>query len=506
MKGIVNVSIAGIAFKLEDEAFARLERYLNDIRSGYGNTADGEEIMSDIEARIAEIILTQQNASVVVPLSLINSVLDRLGAPEDISEGAPANAANQERANATGSSTKSIPHRLYRNPEGAKFGGVCSGLAAYFNVDPVWIRLLFAAPLVLLVFFTIIHWRWLVPTMTGFMTTAFILYFLLWIVIPKAKTPLQKLEMKGEKITKDTLEQSFREEFQSRSNDPQNIELRARNERNASVFSEFVSIIGKILLFCAKALAAIIGFSLMIAIVGIIVALAAVLIGGPAAIHGITSTSPTMLAVLLLLAVLIPLSLAVYGILKMLFGFNQNKPFVTTLLVIWVLTLVFGTVIFIKDHDNIRFDRHVNIGWNDGWWERRRDREDRRENRRAEQEPENGSATSIPFAFTADTLFVAPMDSLQMPDNFVVKIRNGSTHYSEPTLVVRRSGKDNRPAGEEIPGEPTIGYTLRNDTLYLNPATLETAANERSEVNIHLPLEKTVIVSKGINYNEYFDR
>lgn len=509
MKNIVKASIAGIAFKLEEAAYTKLESYLNRIRSSYGNSPDGEEILSDIEARIAEIILTRQEASVVVPASLIDSTLAQLGAPEEISEGAPEGTSEKngegrkETTNPTPSS-QAIPHRLYRNPEGAKFGGVCSGLAAYFNVDPVMVRLLFAAPLVLLVFFAIIDWDWLVPLITGIMTCAFILYFLLWIVIPKAKTPLQKLEMKGEKITKDTLEQSFREEFQSRSNDPKNIELRAKNERNASVFSEFVSIIGKILLFCAKAFVSIIGFSFAMAIVGILVAIIAIVFGGSGVIHGVSGSSSALIAILILLAILIPLGLAVYGILKMLFNFNPSRPFVSTMLVVWVLTLVFGTVILIKNFDNIRFDDRFSIRWrNNGWgssWEYRN---------RTNTDNENAHRTVLPLEIVGDTLYVVPADStVVIPDNFTVKVRQENDKYNTPQLVIRKSYRNYEPGGsQEYIDQIKVDYTLRNDTLFVHPIIpdLTDVDNERAELNIYLPQKREVVVSSGINYNEYFN-
>ncbi len=264
-----------------------------------------------------------------------------------------------------GSSAGSIPHRLYRNPEGAKLGGVCSGLATYFNVDPALVRLIFAAPLVLMVLFYILHLHGLGRMMVGFMTTAFILYPLLWIVIPKARTPLQRLEMKGEKITRDKIEQTYRAEFDKRGNAPEYIQQRARNARNASVFSEIVSVFGRIVLFFIKVVVAIVGFALFMAVVGILIALLVVAVHGSAGIHGVhfSENLPAALGVVIaLLIVLIPLSLAVYGILKFLFGFDHRKRFVQVLGTVWAIVLVFGTVIFIKNFDQIRFDNDFSIG------------------------------------------------------------------------------------------------------------------------------------------------
>ena len=510
MKEIENVSIAGIAFKLEDEAYGKLKNYLDQIRESYGDSSDGREILDDIEARIAEIILTQQDASVIVSLPLIDHTLKRLGAPEDISDG--SRGKNREPA-PTPHSAKQIPHRLYRNPEGAKFGGVCSGLAAYFNTDPVWVRLFFAAPVVLLVFFSVIGWKGLVPVTTGFLSTSFLLYFLLWIVIPKAKTPLQKLEMKGETITKGKLEQTFREEFQSRSNNPQNIELRARNERNASVLSEFVSIVGKILLFCIKAFVAVVGFGFTLAVVGIIIALLFVLFDAEA-IQGITATSPGLLVAVLGLAVLIPLSLVVYGILKMLFGFNQHKPFVSTLLVIWVLTLVFGMVIFIKDRENIRFDRDIYIGWSSDVRHYQKHSERPVDVAVSERLHVKSDRLELPFSesfpLVGDTLCIVPVDSVGLPANFSLNIQNGGSEVDEPTIVAFKSYEGYTPGEHEdaIVNRIEVEHRVQNDTLYLKVVVPEIpeVADERARVGIFLPEKRQVVVEGGIDYNEYYTK
>ena len=367
MKGIVNVSIAGIAFRLDEVAYTRLDDYLRQIRGSYGDSTEGEEIVSDLEARIAEIILTRQNASVVVPVELIDEALAQLGAPEEISGGEYRESDGHREAPAS-VSAKGISHRLYRNPDGAKLGGVCSGLAAWFNVDPALIRLIFAAPLLLMIFFFILDWDSLGRTMVGFMTTAFILYPLLWIVIPKAKTPLQKLEMRGEKITREKIEQTYRAEFDSPGNAPQQIHQRARNARNAPVFSEIVSIFGRIVLFFLKAIVAIIGFGFIVTVFGVLLGLVFAF-HGSGVIDGIPVVgylAPGWPMAIGCLIVLIPLLLAVYGILKFLFGFEHNRTLVRTLLVIWLLVLAFGTAFFVKNARNFHIgDDGFRIGWLD---------------------------------------------------------------------------------------------------------------------------------------------
>jgi phage shock protein PspC (stress-responsive transcriptional regulator) len=493
MKGIVNVNIAGIAFRLDEAAYDRLNDYLRQIGHRYGDSSEGREITGDLETRIAEIILTRQNASAVVPLALIDEALAQLGAPEEISEGTASFAANSPAASSAFAADKRIAHRLYRNPDGARLGGVCNGLASYFDVDPVLVRLIFAAPLVLMVFFFILDWDDAGRTMVGFMTTTFILYPLLWVVIPKACTPLQKLEMQGEKITREKLEQTYREEFDRPGNAPAHIVRRARNARDASVFSEIVSILGRIVLFFIKAVVAIVGFGFIVGVLGVLLALFTVLfIPGSIRFDGV-DFFPEWRLLLAALVVLIPLLLAVYGILKFLFGFRHNRPLMTSLTVVWLLAFAFGTVIFVKDFDRIRTgEGGIRSEWFDGLGHRRS----------VTRSTRDGGGTwsgeaVYPLAVRADTLFVAPMDGAELPEGFVLKLRGSDARrYAGPSLVLRsREGED--------PADAKIDYILRGDTLYLKATAGQI---DRLEINLYLPEGQAVVTAPGIDTNEYYER
>ncbi len=133
--------------------------------------------MADIEARIAELILNEQESDNVVSRALAESVVAQLGFPDDLdTEEEPP--------------VEKIPKRLLPESRRGGTGGVCSGLAAYFRTDPVWIRLAFFLPMLLVIF----------PTgdasaFFGSMFVMFVvLYIILWIAIPMARTPRQKLE------------------------------------------------------------------------------------------------------------------------------------------------------------------------------------------------------------------------------------------------------------------------------------------------------------------------
>jgi phage shock protein PspC (stress-responsive transcriptional regulator) len=152
MNEIKKCSLSGIGFVFEKEAYNKLNDYLKSLKEAYRNNSDCEEILADIEARIAELILSaQSNTQNVVCVPLIENIIAQLGSPEAIS--------GEEQTTEKQSDSR-IPRRLYRDLENAKLGGVCSGLAKHFGVDAVWIRLAISSPLVLVVI-GVPHLHWL---------------------------------------------------------------------------------------------------------------------------------------------------------------------------------------------------------------------------------------------------------------------------------------------------------------------------------------------------------
>ncbi len=268
MKDTINVSIAGIAFRMDSEAYSLLKEYLDRIEQGYRDNTDGKEILNDIETRICELILNEQEPGETIPAERIRRILDQMGLPDDLSDAPkvpPAAVENVEK----------LTRRLYRNPEGSIMGGVCSGLGTYFNVEPVMIRLLFFAPLLLTPIFGVLDMD-LACELSGTLTGVFfLLYFLLLFAVPKAKTPRQKLEMRGERITASSIRQNFREDFKDRVPSP-------RQERSASIWADIVYLFGRMLLFALKFVLGIIAFTLSITTLSLLGVGLAILFGVPA--------------------------------------------------------------------------------------------------------------------------------------------------------------------------------------------------------------------------------
>ena len=194
MKKTFTINISGSVFHIDEDAFEKLQRYLQMLNRHFGTALEGQEILQDIEARIAELLIEKTNNKVeVVTGEMVNEVMVRMGQPEDFME-VEEEPETKTQAQATLPDEQPIRRRLYRDGENRVLGGVCSGLSAYFNVDVVVFRIIFVLAL-FLAFGSIL------------------VYVVLWIAVPKAKTTAQRLEMKGKEATVSNIEKTIKEEM-----------------------------------------------------------------------------------------------------------------------------------------------------------------------------------------------------------------------------------------------------------------------------------------------------
>lgn len=188
MKKTFTINISGTVFHIEEDAYEILQKYLINLKSHFGNDDEGKEILADIEARIAEIFSSKTSEEKkVITVEWVNEVVKTMGTPEDFAE----EEGEDEETIASEAKRK---RRLYRDPDHRVLGGVCGGLGAYFGMDPVILRIIFAV----LFFVT-----------TG---AALLAYLILWIAVPKAKNTAQRLEMRGQEATVKNIEKSIKEE------------------------------------------------------------------------------------------------------------------------------------------------------------------------------------------------------------------------------------------------------------------------------------------------------
>jgi phage shock protein PspC (stress-responsive transcriptional regulator) len=186
MNKTISINLGGMFFHIDEDAYQKLSRYFDAVKRSL--SPDGrEEIMKDIESRIAELFQERiQNEKQVVSLVEIDAVIGIMGQPEDYK-------IDEEAAQSIDYNIPSKAKKLYRDKENSIIGGVASGFGHYLNIDPVWIRLLFVI-IVVAVFGSHI-----------------LIYLILLVIIPVAKTTSQKLEMKGEPITISNIERKVKE-------------------------------------------------------------------------------------------------------------------------------------------------------------------------------------------------------------------------------------------------------------------------------------------------------
>ncbi len=179
MKKTISTSIGGIVFNVEEDAHDKLAAYLDAVSASLKDSEGHDEIMQDIESRIAELLHQKVSSfKQVISIGQIDEVIGIMGKPEDFGS---STASGKEQTYSTYTSGPNGRRRMYRDMDDKVIFGVCSGLSHHFGIDPIWLRLALG-----LAFF-----------FGGF---GFVLYILLAIIMPKARTSAEKLEMMGEPV------------------------------------------------------------------------------------------------------------------------------------------------------------------------------------------------------------------------------------------------------------------------------------------------------------------
>ena len=334
MNEIKKCSIAGISFTLEKDAYEALQTYIKSLNDTYKNNPDGEEIIADIEARIAELILSTQPAEGIVAKPLIDNIIKQLGSAEEIDEeGAELHAENIDQ-----NGNPRIPRRLYRDLENKKLGGVCAGVANYFDVDSTWIRLAMFIPLVITIFGSVDIFRWIAPFSGNLFGFVIIGYAIMWFTIPAASSARQKLEMKGERVTA----RNIHEATQAPSLD----------ERERTMLAKVVMAAGSLLLIIFKVIAL---FILIGLVVGVSVLSFVALVTSPALL---TTDFITGLALAcFFMVIILPILVLIYLTVMLLVSRRPSGKMMLAVFILWLLSLATMTISAIKSP--VHFDRQI---------------------------------------------------------------------------------------------------------------------------------------------------
>lgn len=385
MKKVMSVNIGGLVFQIDNEAYARLESYLGALEKQFQGTLGSEEIIGDIEARIAEIFQDKMKAGrESIRLDDVDEVVQIMGAPKDLEQdredpvstatvsepepasvpthetgtaGAPSGAPSGAPAGAPigGGTTQSGPKRFFRNSDDKVLGGVCSGFATYIDADPLVVRLAFLLAVL------------------GFGVGP-VIYLILWIVVPEAKTTSEKLQMKGEKVTVDSIEKAIRKEaddlkrrFEGYRDDVKNNPdhpLNKAEKRGRDFFGEAGDSIGRLFRLAVKVFVGVVALIILVSVFSAIFGItgglgyATFLFPGFLGLIFSSAAQANMMLIGLLAVICIPLIILAYKSVRFLLGLRVSTRALDNLfLVAWIAGLV--TVLIAGARIGSEFQREV---------------------------------------------------------------------------------------------------------------------------------------------------
>jgi phage shock protein PspC (stress-responsive transcriptional regulator) len=323
MKTTVQISLNGIAFNLDEDACQQLKYYISELQLHF---ADDDEIIEDIEARIADLLSMRiKSADHAVSLNDVNEIIDIIGSPNDIDDAANSSDKFKKKIENVNSNVKK---RLYRDTENKVIAGVCSGIGHYFNLDATWIRVTFIVFMVISLRIDGMRFWFSSKFFFGIPFVMFV-YIVLWIVLPRTKTPRQNLEMHG---------------YTSVRHNANGIKAKNNNSEN------FVKKIFRLLIqiFAGVSLSIIGIIGSLLLITGIACFFGGSLFGGTNMISLLDYVyigEVNMWIVKLMIAVLIfiPVCLLIYLSIKILMGFKiKDKPVLIIFLIMWIIAVVFA--------------------------------------------------------------------------------------------------------------------------------------------------------------------
>ncbi|HET8753629.1 MAG TPA: PspC domain-containing protein, partial [Salinimicrobium sp.] len=242
MNKTVNINLAGNFYHIDEDAYVKLQHYLDAIKRSFTNTPGAEEIISDIEARIAELFAEKlQNERQVISMREVEEVIAVMGQPEDY-------MVDEEIFEDTTTATPSnrMKKRLFRDTEHSYVGGVSSGLGHYLGISALWVRLL-----------------WIILTI-GSSGAIILIYIAMWIFVPEAKSTADKLAMRGEPVNITNIERKIKEGFDDVSGRMKNIDYEKYGYKAKSGAGSAATAVGDVIKLFLKIFVKLIGIFLIL--------------------------------------------------------------------------------------------------------------------------------------------------------------------------------------------------------------------------------------------------
>jgi phage shock protein PspC (stress-responsive transcriptional regulator) len=364
MNKTVNINLAGIFFHIDEDAYLKLQRYLDAIKRSFTDSQGRSEIIADIEARIAELFSERvQNDKQVIRFKEVDEVISIMGQPEDylvddeIFEDNPKSGYERK---------SSISRKLFRDRNNSYIAGVASGLGHYLGIDAIWIRLI-----------------WILFTIGSGGTFIFI-YILFWVLVPEAKTTAEKIMMTGEPVNISNIEKKIKDGFETVSETvsdvaknvsdaAKNVDFQKQGNKIKSSSKSFFDTIAEIIMFFFKIFAKFVGIILIMvgasALIALIIGWFSVGVANIVHIPGMdlvdianSSDSPIWLASLLaFFAIGIPFFFLFYLGLKILINNLKSIGNIAkfTLLGLWLFSIIGLVIMGIREASEHAFNERV---------------------------------------------------------------------------------------------------------------------------------------------------
>ena len=246
-----NISLGGLLFHVELPAYSRLQRYLSDLKDVLRGVEGEADILQEVEYRLAELFTTFMGANrTVVTLDDVEKARGQLGEPIEFGDPeAPSKDPSKGSRSEGPSQSQRLRRRLFRDPDDRFLGGVAAGLAHRFGIDAVIVRVI------------------LVALLFGAGPVLLLMYLLLWALVPKARTASDRLAMKGDPVTVDGIRNSVEEQIKKAQDQFDDPEIKGRLK---SGWHRFIS---ERLPQFIKAVAKVLGWLIIIAVVIMLLAL-----------------------------------------------------------------------------------------------------------------------------------------------------------------------------------------------------------------------------------------
>lgn len=339
MKKTLTVNLGGTVYHIDEDAYVLLDNYLKNLHYHFRQREGAEEIVRDMEARIAELFDEYLRQGLkVITIHEAETVIARMGKPEELGD---EEAATTESTYAAAAQGEGPRRRLFRNEDDRVLGGVASGIAAYMGWEVVYVRL----ALLLLGFFV---------------QGLIVAYLVCWMVIPAAKTATEKLQMQGKPVNMENIGKTVTDGFERVNEYVHSGETRSFLARVGNVIVQMAGFIIKLALVliaicCTPVLVAVlfVFFALLLMGVGLTASLPVVFYHAFPFIDWNSIGTQPLLAIILALCGLLAVGLPIVGLLQLVFqSLKMWRPMSTGvkvgLILLWMVAIAIGLVLLLQ--------------------------------------------------------------------------------------------------------------------------------------------------------------